>query len=104
MLEKEISFIKGGFLDTKFIKVYILRLTKVDIFKREIPLNRLKSVAGLSFISRYLKEENNKYPLLTDNNGKKKLNFDEKGRFYKGNTTSKGKRERTQTDKLTATF
>lgn len=40
---------------------------------------------------------------MTVSNGKNRnenQNFDEKHRFIKGNTASKGKRKRTQTDKL----
>ena len=35
-----------------------------------------------------------------DENRGKKLNFDEKGKFCKGNTISKGKRKRSDTEKL----
>lgn len=35
-----------------------------------------------------------------DEKREKKLNFDEKGKFCKGNTIAKGKRKRTDTEKL----
>ncbi|MBA7499848.1 hypothetical protein ES708_19812 [subsurface metagenome] len=43
-------------------------------------------------------------PVINEENREKKLNFDEKGKFCKGNTISKGKRKRTQIGKLTATL
>jgi len=38
-------------------------------------------------------------PVINGENREKKLNFDEKHRFIKGNTVSKGRRKRTQIDK-----
>ena len=38
--------------------------------------------------------------VINEENREKKVNFDEKGKFCKGNTISRGKRNRSQTDKL----
>jgi len=39
-------------------------------------------------------------PVNNEENREKKVNFDEKGKFCKGNTISKGKRKRTDTQRL----